>query len=67
MSLLDVLAGARALSYRKLFDGGAVLSSMAGEELLAVCAKITAYHEQAPVGALAIVATDEQFDTLGRL
>jgi len=67
MSLLDALAGARALSYRKLFDSRAILSSMTGEELLAVCAKIRAYHEQGPVGALAIVCTPAQTLTFGRL
>jgi hypothetical protein len=67
MALLDALAGARALSYRKLFDGRAVQSSMTGEELLAVCAKIRSYHEQGPVGALAIVCTPEQTEAFGRL
>jgi hypothetical protein len=37
MALLDALAGAGALSYRKLFDSRAVQSAMTGEELLAVC------------------------------
>src|SRR5215211_4720658 len=53
MSLLEALAGARALSYRKLFDGRAVQSIMTSEELLGVCAKIRSYHDQARVGALA--------------
>jgi len=44
MALLEALAGAKALSYRKLFDGRAVQSTMTGEELLAVCAKIRAYQ-----------------------
>ena len=60
MSLLDALVGAGALSYRKLFDGRAVQSRMTGEELLTVCVRIRAYHEQGPVGALAIVCTPEQ-------
>ena len=67
MSLMDALAGAGALSYRKLFDGRAVQTSMTGEELLAVCARIRAYHEQGPVGALAIVCTPEQTVTFARL
>jgi hypothetical protein len=67
MSLLQALAGARALSYRKLFDGRAVQSMMTSEELLAVCAKIRSYHDQARVGALAMVATPEQTETFGRL
>ena len=45
LSLLEALAGARALLYRKLFDGRAVQSTMTGDELLAVRAKIRAYHD----------------------
>ena len=67
MSLLDVLAGTGALSYRKLFDASAVQSSMTGEELLMVCAKIRACHELGPVGALAIVCTPEQTVTFAPL
>jgi hypothetical protein len=67
MALLDALAGAKALSYRKLFDGRAIKSSMTGEELLAVCFRIRAYHEQGPVGALAIVCTPEQTVEFARL
>ena len=65
--LLDALAGAKALSYRKLFDGRAVQSPMTGEELLALCARIRGYHEQGPVGALAIVCTPEQTVAFARL
>jgi hypothetical protein len=64
MSLLEALAGARALSYRKLFDGRAVQSTMTSEELLAVCAKIRGYHDEARVDALAMVMTPEQTETL---
>jgi|SRR5688572_19543506 hypothetical protein len=67
MSLLAAVAGARALSYRKLFDGRAVRSTMTIEELLAVCAKIRSYHNQARVSALAMVMTPEQTETFGRL
>ncbi len=67
MSLLEALAGAKALSYRKLFDGRAAQSTMTGDELLAICAKIRTYHEQARVGALAMVATHEQTVRFARL
>jgi len=67
ISLLKALAGAKALSYRKLFDGSAVQSTMTGEELLAVCVKIRAYHEEGPVGALALVGTAEQTERFARL
>jgi hypothetical protein len=36
MSLLDALAGTRALAYRKLFDGRAIQSTIGEEELLAM-------------------------------
>ena len=67
MALLDALTGAKALSYRKLFDGRAVQSPMTGEELLALCARIRGYHEQGPVGALAIVCTPDQTVAFARL
>jgi hypothetical protein len=67
MSLLEALAGAKALTYRKLFDGRAVQSTMTGDELLAVCAKIRTYHEQGRVGALAMVGTPEQTIRFARL
>jgi hypothetical protein len=67
LSMLEVLAGANALSYRKLFDGRAVQSTMTGDELLAVCAKIREYHEEGAVGALALVGTADQTVVFARL
>jgi hypothetical protein len=67
MSLLEALAGAGALSYRKLFDACRVQSPMTDDELLALSAKIRAYHDKGPVGALAIVATREQTVRFARL
>ena len=67
MTLLDVLEGAKALTYRKLFDGRAVQSTMTGEELLAVCARIRSYHDQVRIGALAVVGTPEQTVRFARL
>ena len=67
MSLLEALAGAKALSYRKLFDAREVQSAMTGDELLEVSAKIRAYHDQGPVGALAIVSTNEHCEAFARL
>jgi hypothetical protein len=40
---------------------------MTGDNLLAVAAKIRAFHDEGPVGALAIVGTDEQFRMFARL
>ena len=67
VSLLEALAGAGALTYRKLFDGRAVQSTMTGDELMALCVKIRSYHDQGPIGALAVVCTDEQSVAFGRL
>ncbi|GEP61354.1 hypothetical protein [Reyranella soli] len=67
ISLLEALAGAKALSYRKLFDGRAVQPTMTGDEVLAVCARIRACHDHASVGALAIVGTHEQTVRFARL
>jgi hypothetical protein len=67
MLLLDALAGARALAYRKLFDGRSIQSAMNGQELLTVCARIRSCHEQGPVGAVAMVGTPEQTVSFARL
>ena len=67
VSLLEALAGAKALSYRKLFDGRAIQSAMTADEVLTVCAQIRAYHEEGPVGAIALVGTSEQTVKFARL
>ena len=67
MSLLEALAGAKALSYSKLFDGRAVQSVMTPDELLTLCAAIRTYHEKGPLGAVAMVGTPEQTLKFARL
>jgi len=67
MSLLEALVGAKAMSYRKLLDARAAKSTMAGDELLALCGQIRVYHEEGPVGALALVGTAEQTMGCSRL
>lgn len=66
-SLLDALAGAKALPYRKIIDGSAAHSTMTYEELLTLCATIRALHQLGPVGALAIIGTREQSMKCARL
>ena len=61
------MAGAKAMSYRKLFDGRAATPSMTSEELLSLCARIRSYHEQGMMGALALVGTAEQTMVFARL
>src|SRR5690349_14815023 len=46
IALLEAMAGANALSYRKLFDGRAAISTMSIDELLSVCVKIRGYHSR---------------------
>ena len=67
IDLLEAMAGARAMSYRKLFDGRAATSSMTADELLSLCARIRTYHDQGMMGALALVATGEQTVVFARL
>ena len=67
IDLLEAMAGAKAMSYRKLFDGRAATTSMSPDELLSLCARIRAYHEDGMMGALALVATAEQTLVFARL
>ena len=65
--LLEALAGSGALAYRKLFDGREAVSTMAVDELLALCAKIRSYHAKGTMGPLALVASHGQTLLFARL
>jgi hypothetical protein len=67
VELLEAMAGAKAMGYRKLFDGRAALPNLSPDEMLSLCARIRQYHEQGLMGALAIVATHEQTVAFARL
>jgi hypothetical protein len=67
LRLLEAISGACALSYRKLFDNRAGMSSMNGEELLTLCVKVRSYHARGPMGPLAVVATPDQTLIFARL
>ncbi|HZB54824.1 MAG TPA: hypothetical protein VE527_14415 [Reyranella sp.] len=67
IDLLEAMEGAKAMSYRKLFDGRNATPSMSPDELLSLCARIRSYHEQGMMGALALVATAEQTTVFARL
>lgn len=67
MALLEALSGAGAVSYRKLIDGRGSHSAMTADELLMLCARVRACHDEKPVGALALVGTNEQIATFARL
>jgi hypothetical protein len=65
--MLEAMAGAKALSYSKLFDGRAGVSTMRIDELLTLCARIRSYHVHGTMGPLAIVATPDQTWLFARL
>ena len=67
IDLLDAMAGAKAMTYRKLFDGRAATPTMSPDELLSLCARIRSYHDGGMMGALALVATPEQTVVFARL
>ena len=67
IDLLDAMAGAKAMTYRKLFDSRAATPSMSADELLSLCARIRSHHDQGMMGALALVATPEQTMAFARL
>ena len=67
VGLLDALAGAKALGYRKLLDARLADPTFSPEELMQLAVKVRGYHEQGIMGGLAIVATPEQTVTYARL
>ncbi|GEP53337.1 hypothetical protein RSO01_05030 [Reyranella soli] len=67
VDLLEAMAGAKAMAYRKLFDGRAAAPTMTPDEMLSLCARIRDYHDQGMMGALALVATPEQTMVFARL
>jgi hypothetical protein len=67
LELLETMAGAKALSYRKLLDGRRAVSAMPPDEILQLCVKIRSYHDHRDLGAVAIVGTPEQTVIFSRL
>jgi hypothetical protein len=65
--LLETLAGAQALGYRKLLDARQANPSFTPDELMHLAVKVRGYHEKGIMGALAVVATPEQTVTYARL
>jgi stage II sporulation SpoAA-like protein len=62
---LDAIEGGGAIAYRKLFDGSAGTLGMDQEELMTLGVRIRSYHHL-PVGALAIVMSDDKREAVGR-
>jgi hypothetical protein len=64
---LDAVVVAGSMPYRKLFDGTRGDSKMSDEEMMALGARIRAYHAVGAMGPLAIVVVTEHTHGLARL
>jgi len=64
---LKAMVDGGALAYRKLFDGSEGDTSMGPEEMLALGARLRAFHGQGPVGPLAVVVPDSKADLVARV
>jgi hypothetical protein len=58
---VDAMSGGGAMPYRKLFDGTLGETSMTPMDLLAVGARMRAFHASGPMGPLAVVVPAEKF------
>ena len=63
---LNVVEGARALAYRKLFDGTAFQTSMTASDMLEIGARFRSYHSR-PIGPLAMVLPPDKADLFARV
>lgn len=63
---LDVMEGAGALAYCKLFDGTAFQTSMTALDMLEVGARFRSYHSR-PIGPLAMVLPPDKADLFARV
>ena len=64
---LDAVVVAGSMPYKKLFDGTQGDSAMTDEEMMALGARIRAYHGAGTMGPLAIVVTTDHTHGLARL
>ncbi|TAJ32504.1 MAG: STAS/SEC14 domain-containing protein [Reyranella sp.] len=65
-AFLEVLEGG-FVAYRKLFDGTNGETSMTGEDFMAIGARIRAGHLKGPVGALAVVLSQDKAKLVSRV
>ncbi|HET6222272.1 MAG TPA: hypothetical protein VFE11_08910, partial [Dongiaceae bacterium] len=63
---LDVVEGAGALTYCKLFDGTAFETSMTALDMLEIGARFRSYHAR-PIGPLAMVLPPDKADLFARI
>ena len=66
--MLDALLDARALGYRKLFDGTRGETRMSAMELTDIGVRMRSLHKgDVELGPLAVVITDDKYVLLGRV
>jgi hypothetical protein len=65
-AFLEVLEGG-FVAYRKLFDGTKGETSMTAEDFMAIGARIRAGHLKGPVGALAVVLSQDKAKLVSRV
>lgn len=63
---LNVMEGAGALTYCKLFDGTAFQTSMTALDMLEIGARFRSYHAR-PIGPLAMVLPPDKADLFARV
>jgi hypothetical protein len=64
---LDAMAGARAGSYRKLFDGARGEPQMSADDIMAVAVRMRGMQQLGQTGPLAIVMQRDKYDQFARL
>lgn len=58
----EELRQAGGFAFRKLFDGARGNIVMDAQDLMALGVRLRASHEEGPIGPLAVVVSDEQFE-----
>ncbi len=64
---LDAVERSGAAAYRKLVDGRAGTMGMDHDDVMAICVRIRNFHHGHPVGALAVVLSDDKSEAVARI
>jgi hypothetical protein len=64
---VDALVGAKALAYRKLFDGSRGDTTMGPDEMIALGVMFRSFHARGEVGPLAVVVPAEKVELVSRV
>jgi hypothetical protein len=63
----EELRQAGGFAYRKLFDGTRARLAMGPDDLMAVGVRLRASHDEGPIGPLAVVVPEDQFDRVAHV